>query len=124
MAIIIPELMTTEVSIGFEVNDIVTSGNSFRRRLVFEDRDDCSAADFTGYTPEFLLVNALGATVVTGTVTPVAGDATGIFLINLSLAQTTANIGTLAWKFTVDDGALINKTLFCGPFKITLCAAA
>ncbi len=132
MPIVVAELRTVDVAIGFDADDLVIAGDRFQKRFVVEDPTppDCDPADFTGFTPAFELLDAAGVVVITGTVTPTPGDATGTFTAALTAAQTTGLIlaGTtvrdLAYRLRIDDGAGTIVTLFCGPLRTTLCAAA
>ncbi len=124
MAVVVAELPTIDSAIGFDENDVVSSDDSFAKRFQVQDPDDCLFADFTGFTPEFDLLDSAGAIVITGAVTPSPGDASGTFLATLTDVQTGANIGEFAYRLRIDNGGGTVKTLFCGAFKITQCKAA
>lgn len=124
MTVVVAELRTVTRDFGFEPADLVTVGDSFTHRFRVEDPVDCTAADFTGFTPAFLILDAAGATVIAGTVAPPAGDATGEFVVNLTDANTTTvGAGNFAYSLRIDDGAGTAITLFCGQFRLTLCRA-
>ena len=129
MTITVAELLTVDVSIGFKLDDIVSSGDLFNKRFQIQDRNDCVFADFTGFTPAFDLLDDTGTIVITGTVLPSPGDDTGTFLVALTAAQTAGlltsvqNQRDLAYRLRIDDGSGVIKTLFCGQFRVTRCAS-
>lgn len=124
MVVVVSELRTVTRDFGFEPNDLVQVGDRFAHRFIVEDQVDCTAADFTGFTPAFEILDNTGAVVATGTVTPSPGDNTGTFLVILTDTQTTT-LGEVerAYRLRIDDGAGVIVTLFCGQFKLTLCKA-
>ena len=125
MAVVVEELPTVERSFGFDPLDLVTVGDFFQHRFIVQDPDDCTLADFSGYTPAFDILDSAGAIVLSGTVVPSPGDNTGTFLVSLTTAQTTTlGEANYAYRLRIDDGGGTVKTLFCGQFNLTLCKAA
>lgn len=123
MAVIITELTTVVADIGFQPDDVITAGDSFAKRFLVREKDPpCDPADFTGFTWEFNILDSSGATLIAGSVTPSAGDATGETLAGLTIAQTTTlGDATNFYEVVVADGVATRKTLFCGRFKTTEC---
>lgn len=101
-------------------------GNSFLGRTVEwngRDPDDCDLTDpfdFTGFTPVAEVLDANGVVVETLTVTPSEGDATGKFLVELSIAQTTLalSLAGRSWRFNVTSPSPSQDTLLIAPFNL------
>lgn len=118
-------LATAEVPLGFNPLQLISVGDSFYHPFNVKEEISCVPADFTGWTPAFAILDATGAVLETGTVTPSAGDLTGIFVAELTAAQTTTlGEATYAYRLQITDGGGGVNTLFCGPFKLTECKAA
>lgn len=77
-------------------------------------------ADFTGYVPEALVLDANGATLATMTVTPAIGDATGTFSVHLPKEQVTAGLKSSAvrWTLTIEAGDMRTRLVYA-PFRVT-----
>jgi len=124
VAVNVAALQTAEVPLGFDPLRLITVGDDFYHPFTVKEEISCLAADFTGWTPAFEILDAVGIVLQTGTVTPAAGDATGIFVAQLTAAQTTAlGEGTFAYRLRITNAPAVN-TLLCGPFRLTECKAA
>jgi len=101
-------------------------GNSLDEPVTWllPDPADCDApkvpADFTGYVPVAEIHDASGAVVQTITVTPSVGDATGIFNISLTPAQTTQALADtgVEWRFRITISPSFDSTLIIAPFRL------
>ncbi len=121
MAVVVAEIPTEEnAAIGAD-GDLLIVGDSFDRSYLWEDFEDGTAADFTGYVPTGEVVDSSGTVLVTLTVTPSPGDTTGTFRVQATATNTTT-LGASAntWRLRITLGA-VTRTLICAPFTVSSC---
>jgi hypothetical protein len=110
-------------------NGLLLVGQSFDRSFSFKslvkalDSSTCGleSADFTGFTLVGDIVDAGNAVLASFTVTPSAGDATGVFALHLDPADVTTSLrdDAVKWKFRMVYGSVTNKLLIYANFKVT-----
>jgi hypothetical protein len=106
-------------------NGLLLVGQSFDRSFNFKalDSSTCGleSVDFTGFTLVGDIVDAADAVLASFTVTPSAGDATGVFALHLDPADVTTSLrdDAVKWKFRMVDGSVTNKLLIYANFKVT-----
>lgn len=98
--------------IGFDVHAV--DGETGLEGCAFEP------ADYTGYVPLAVVLDANGAVVATMTVTPAVGDDTGTFRVTLATELVTAALKAVAvkWKLSIEFGG-VKTTLVLARFKIS-----
>ncbi len=108
-------------------NDVLLVGASFDRIhdwLSFVGPPTCGEEPITflGFNLIAEILDSTGAVLDSFTVTPTAGDATGVFRLQLSPSQTTTTLRDSAvnWIFRMEDvGPTINQSLVFASFKVT-----
>ena len=127
MAVVISEIATGNLDLGFDlpevdangkpIPDTIKAGDTFQRPFAVTDPDAGGAAvDLTGFTVSADICDAAEVVITSFTVTPSVGDPTGAFVLSLSTAQTELAKGVNQWSLRL-VGA-IEKTLVCGQIKI------
>lgn len=115
----VEQLVTEVLTIGGP-GDQITAGDTWQRSFPRTDPQTCVPVDFTGWTPVAEVVDSGGTVLETATVTPSPGDDTGIFLVELTPAQTAVVPGTNTLRLRVSLGGDV-KTTFCATYIITPC---
>lgn len=119
-------LTSQDFAIG-GANDLLLVGASFDRIYdwaTFVGPPTCGEepATFLGLNLFAEILNSAGTVLDSFTVTPSAGDATGIFRLQLSPSQTTTTLrdNAVNWIFRMEDiGPTINQALIYASFKVT-----
>ncbi len=103
---------SVQKQVGWDVHDTdEETGNEVCERV---------PADFTGYVPAAVVLDADGAVVATMAVSPAIGDATGTFLVSLDKDDVTEALKAAAvrWKLTIEAGDQ-RTTLVLARFRIS-----
>ena len=116
-------LTDLKLSIGGP-NGLLLLGSSFDRVYDWLGFVDCAEdpVDFTGFTIIAEILDSTKAVLDTFTVTPSAGDTTGIFALHLDDTQVDANLQANAthWQLRITDGTpAVNHLLIFTSFKVT-----
>ena len=123
---VVAEIPTDEeASIGRidGVGDRLLVGESFQQTYLWEDFDDATPADFSGYIPTAFAIDAAGAQVGAAfAVTPSPGDAIGAFTVVIDNTVTTAAMrdDAVAWVLQITL-TTVTKFLICAPFSVDDC---
>ena len=132
MPVIISQIGTADgaaVAIG-GAGDLLVAGNTFDREYEWQDFDDETIADFTGFTPlaEVFDPTAPGVAIITATVTPTPGDALGRFRVvfgsDLTGIVAIAGVAGLKWRLVITDAVPtpdVVRHLICAAFFATVC---
>ena len=115
---------------GVDCENLVLVGHSVTLEIGWDTpaidpetgNETCSfePADFTGYTPEAVVLDVDDNIVATFDVTPAAGDDTGTFVIFLADTEVTESLRDTAvrWRFSVESGTT-KVPLVYAQFKVT-----